>query len=153
MELPILRRPGGAAEEIQAEPVVGDGTSAPRSNILVVDDEASIVDVLYQAEKLDGHRVDTAGNGKVALRKIRDGSYDVIISDLKMPGMSGEDLYDNVREIHPDLARRMIFSTGDVASQETQEFLRRCGNRYLQKPFDLVAIRSLITTVLSNRPN
>jgi signal transduction histidine kinase/ActR/RegA family two-component response regulator len=156
VELPVLAPPQGYAGEAPpaVEPAPEEARRAPRrSNILVIDDETSIVDVLHQALQLDGHRVDTAGNGKSALRKIRSETYDVIISDLKMPGMSGHELYESVRQMSPDLARRIIFSTGDVASHETREFLERCGNLYLQKPFDLHAIRSVVAQMLSNLPN
>src|SRR5262249_18371712 len=90
-----------------------------RRNILVVDDELAIIDILYQVLRMDGHRVDTALNGTVALRKIEKERYDIIISDLKMPGMGGRELYQRVREKDLDLSRRIIFSTGDVVSTET----------------------------------
>jgi len=107
------------------EEVSADG---PRKNILVVDDELAIIDILYQVLRLDGHRVDTALNGTVALRKIEKEAYDLIISDLKMPGMSGQELYEKVREMNRDLSRRIIFSTGDVVSSDTREFLEKSGN-------------------------
>lgn len=67
-----------------------------------------------------------------------------IISDLRMPGMGGEALYESVLAISPALARRIIFSTGDVASEGTREFLQRTGNPYLQKPFELSAMRRIV---------
>ena len=85
--------------------------------------------------------MDTASNGKVALHKLKAQQYDVIISDLRMPGMGGEDLYESVRAISPELARRIIFSTGDVANEGTRAFLERTGNPYLQKRFELAAMR------------
>jgi len=161
VELPILAdaESAEAVAESRPEAVVAPAAAAPapavtgRRNILVIDDEESIVDVLHQALQTDGHRVDTAGNGNVGLRKIRQGSYDVIISDLKMPGMSGMDLYDSVHRFAPEMARRIIFSTGDVASHDTRAFLERSGNRYLQKPFDLETIRHVIADVLAERVN
>ena len=83
-------------------------------------------------------------NGNVALRKLETEHYDVIISDLKMPGMGGEELYESVRRISPDMARRIIFSTGDVASDEARSFLERTGNPYLQKPFELATMRKVV---------
>jgi two-component system NtrC family sensor kinase len=114
----------------------------------VVDDELAIIDILYQVLKADGHRVDTALNGTVALRKIQKESYDLIISDLKMPGMSGQELFQRVRDMNHDLSRRIIFSTGDVVSGETHDFLEKSGNSYLQKPFELEAIRKAVHSVL-----
>jgi signal transduction histidine kinase len=159
VELPIFAATAEAVAESEPEPAVAPAAAPPpavtpgRRNILVIDDEESIVDVLHQALQTDGHRVDTAGNGNVGLRKIRQGHYDVIISDLKMPGMSGMDLYDSVHRFAPEMARRIIFSTGDVASHDTRAFLERSGNRYLQKPFDLETIRHVIADVLAERIN
>jgi len=156
--------PGGGAIFQVSLPVIGPDSTEPslcipsgldgepagrgRRNILVVDDELAIIDILYQVLRLDGHRVDTALNGTVALRKIEKEQYDVIISDLRMPGMGGRELYEKVREMNLDLSRRMIFSTGDVVNVETREFLEKSGNSYLQKPFDMDAIRRLVRSVL-----
>ena len=114
----------------------------------MVDDELAIIDILYQVLKMDGHRVDTALNGAIALRKIQKESYDLIISDLKMPGMSGQELYQKVRELNSDLSKRIIFSTGDVVSTDTRSFLEQSGNSYLQKPFEIDTIRKIVQSVL-----
>jgi len=149
VELPIsgLDTTGVGASTLEPRPVE---TGGPARYVLVVDDELSIIDILYQVLRMDGHRVDTALNGAVALRKIEKESYDVIISDLKMPGMDGKELYQKVREINLDLARRIIFSTGDVVSAETREFLEKSGNSYLQKPFEIDAIRRIVQSVQVN---
>lgn len=132
-----------AALPVEQQPESAQAQKGP-ANILVIDDEASIVDILHETLRQDGHRVDTACNGDVALRKLKAQQYDVIISDLRMPGMGGEALYESVLAISPALARRIIFSTGDVASEGTREFLQRTGNPYLQKPFDLSAMRRVV---------
>ncbi|HMC83185.1 MAG TPA: ATP-binding protein [Candidatus Polarisedimenticolia bacterium] len=124
----------------------GDRASA---RILVVDDEASIVDILYDVLRLDGHRIETALNGRLALKKLQQEHFDVVISDLKMPGMSGQELYESMKRMKSDLLGRIIFTTGDVASQETEGFLRRSGNPYLQKPFDLNEVRRLVHEILA----
>ncbi|MEE9126441.1 MAG: ATP-binding protein [Planctomycetota bacterium] len=146
VELPILQpcEETAEAERPGEKEPEAPSVDAKVSNILVIDDEASIVDILHETLRQDGHRVDTASNGKVALRKLKAQQYDVIISDLRMPGMGGEDLYESVRAISPELARRIIFSTGDVASEGTRAFLERTGNPYLQKPFELAAMRRLV---------
>ena len=149
VELPIMQPDGSEIAANQPEP----DTSRPpigSRNILVVDDELAIIDILFQVLKADGHRVDTALNGAVALRKIQREQYDLIITDLKMPGMSGQDLYKRVREIDGDLSRRIIFSTGDVVSTDTHDFLTDSGNSYLQKPFELDAIRRIVRLALEN---
>ncbi len=148
VELPIVEP---EQTEEPAEPraqAASEAETARAGNILVVDDELTILDILYQVLKSDGHRVDTALSGNIALRKLEKERYDVIISDLKMPGMSGQELYEVVRRGDEALARKMIFSTGDVVSQDTREFLRSCGNPYLQKPFEIDAIRRAVMATL-----
>ncbi len=149
VELPIMQPDGSEIAANQPEPDTPRPPTGSR-NILVVDDELAIIDILFQVLKADGHRVDTALNGAVALRKIQREQYDLIITDLKMPGMSGQDLYRRVREIDGDLSRRIIFSTGDVVSTDTHDFLTDSGNSYLQKPFELDAIRRIVRLALEN---
>ncbi len=151
VELPVIvpqeppaEEPPPARSAAQTDPA----HACPARNILVVDDELAIIDVLYQVLRMDGHRVDTALNGQVALRKIQKDRYDLIISDLKMPGMGGQELYQRVREMDLDLSRRIIFSTGDTVSTDTRDFLEKSGNSYLQKPFDMDTIRRVVRTVL-----
>jgi signal transduction histidine kinase/ActR/RegA family two-component response regulator len=148
VELPVVRSEAAGADESTeaAEPEVIDAT---RKNILVVDDETAIIEILYQLLKADGHRIDTAMNGSIAWRKIQNERYDLIISDLKMPGMSGQELYEKVRELDQSLSRRIIFATGDVLSSDTHSFLDDSGNFYLQKPFELEAVRKAVNEALA----
>jgi len=139
--------PQDLRQQIQ-DPEGGRGSA----RILVVDDEASIVDILYDVLRLDGHRIETALNGRLALKKLQQEHFDVVISDLKMPGMSGQELYESMKRMKSDLLRRIIFTTGDVANQETEGFLRRSGNPYLQKPFDLNEVRRLVQEILAGGP-
>jgi signal transduction histidine kinase/CheY-like chemotaxis protein len=147
VELPILEEAGERPHRLKpaaSASVTRNGGAA----ILVVDDEKTVAEVLTEALAMDGHRVDTATNGVAALERIAANGYDLIISDLKMPGMGGEEFYRQVRERDSGLAGRIIFSTGDVASLETQRFLDRTGNPYLQKPFEISVIRGLVLQVL-----
>ncbi len=122
---------------------------AAAGRILVVDDEPAISDILSQALATDGHVVETASNGGEALEKIERTSYDLVISDLKMPGMSGQELYERLRRLDPDLASRMVFSTGDTLSAMTREFLEAAGAPCIQKPFDLIELRRLVERLLA----
>ena len=148
VEIPIIASPA-APEERLAPPGPAKATADLRGcNVLVVDDELTIVDILYQVLKSDGFRVDTALSGTIALKKLEKERYDLIISDLKMPGMSGQELYDRVRCLDEALSRRIIFSTGDVVSSETRSFLERSGNMYLQKPFEIEAMRQAVVATI-----
>jgi signal transduction histidine kinase/CheY-like chemotaxis protein len=128
-----------------------ESTPARTARVLVVDDEASIVDILYDVLRLDGHEIETALNGRLALTKLESQSFDVVISDLKMPGMSGQELFRRLREMDSYLLGRVIFTTGDVASPETQSFLQESGSPYLQKPFDLNEVRRLVQEILESQ--
>ncbi|MDY6844434.1 MAG: response regulator [Thermodesulfobacteriota bacterium] len=114
-------------------------------SVLVVDDVLSIVELLKDILLIDGHEVDTAMSGKEALQKILVNmeKYDVIITDIKMPDMGGEELYKRVLSMNTSLAKKIVFTTGDVFSYKTQCFLEKTENKYLMKPFKIEEIRDL----------
>ena len=113
-------------------------------SVLVVDDELSILDLLYDALRSWGHRVDTAVNGEAGLRKALHGSYDLILCDYKMPGFMGSDLYRRLREADPGKVARIVFFTGDLLDPDTRSFFRREQVEYLEKPLDLMALREFM---------
>ncbi len=141
VELPIL----GGDEVMRPEPDAR--TPAPQArgrSILVVDDEASIQDILVEVLTGDGYQVDTAGSGTTALAKMEKRSYDLIISDLKMPGVSGAELYETMRATRPEQAERVLFTSGDTVSPVTNDFLRRHGHVALVKPFTFDDLRAAL---------
>src|SRR6266852_4621635 len=81
--------------------------------VLVVEDEVDTRELLAFTLGLDGHHVEAAENGREALELLAGRSYDVILSDLRMPGMSGEDLYRRIERGWPHLAPRFVFVTGE----------------------------------------
>jgi PAS domain S-box-containing protein len=104
--------------------------------ILLVDDEVDIVDLLTEFLQEKDYLVDIARDGNEAIEKVFRNSYDLIISDMKMPkGFTGSKLHGFIKRKNPDLAKRMIFMTGDIINKETQKFLQSAGNPYLEKPF------------------
>ena len=82
-----------------------------------------------------GYEIQTAGNGTDALRVLGDEDFDAVLSDIMMPELDGQELYHRIREIKPDLAKRMIFVTGDTLNSTTRDFLNATGNLFLSKPF------------------
>ncbi len=103
--------------------------------VLVVEDEPAVSAVLHRLLSKKGCEVEGAANGIEALERIKGRTYDVIISDIKMPGMSGIALWEQLRTERPDLAGKVIFVTGDTASADTSEFLKGAGQPVLPKPF------------------
>jgi signal transduction histidine kinase/CheY-like chemotaxis protein len=122
---------------------------APRT-ILVVDDEEVIVELLHEVLGAVGHRVETARSGKQALDMILANGFDAVISDLKMPELDGVGLYEQVCRSKPEMARRFVFSTGDMASETTRDFFRKSGCPYLMKPFDMDAVKSTLTRIFAS---
>ena len=96
----------------------------------------------------DGHLVDTAANGSFALAKLGESTYDVILSDLKMPGLDGPGLYRELVRTHPEYLRRLIFLTGDALNPPTREFLDQTGAPSLSKPFALDELLWAVRDVL-----
>ena len=140
---------GVARPEADLQEAAPGPAPAPRSRILVVEDEAPLAQLLAESLGADGHRVEVASNGVEALERIVLHRYDVIISDLKMPRLDGRQLFEEVTRLDPSLARRMIFSTGDVASRRTQDFFERTHAPLLVKPFDLREVHRTVAELLA----
>jgi CheY-like chemotaxis protein len=120
----------------------------PGASILIVDDEPEVALLLAEILEEDDHRVDTADNGAAALDKLRDGHYDLIISDLKMPQLDGPGLYREISRRHPEMIRRMVFVTGDTLGPDSADFLRKSAAPTFGKPFEPDDVRRVIDQVL-----
>jgi len=110
--------------------------------ILVADDEESMRWVLSKALRKKGFTVDLARDGEEAMRLIRSESYDLAILDIKMPGISGLDLLDKVREIKAELL--VVIMTAEAGMKNAVEAMKRGAYDYLTKPFDLDVVDAII---------
>jgi DNA-binding response OmpR family regulator len=117
--------------------------------ILVVEDEPTVNEVCRLVLTRDGFEVDTAVNGETARRMLRERDYDLILMDVKMPGMDGREFYQILKAQHPELAGRVIFATGDVIGGETREFLDQSGRPVLSKPFTPDELKAIVRAALS----
>jgi CheY-like chemotaxis protein len=120
--------------------------------ILIVDDEPDVAGTLADLLRLEGHQVETAPNGVIALEKLRERSYDLVMSDIRMPELDGPGLYRELERRDARLLQRLIFLTGDALSRETAEFLGKTGVTTLSKPFVLPEVRAMVQRMLRNRP-
>jgi len=137
IELPVWR---GTAEQEPGQvrrPEAAPVERAEGGHILVVDDEPMVVDLLVEVLEEAGYRVDTAGNGAEACRKIRARAFDLVISDVRMPHMDGMDLYRNILSVRPEMKDRVIFATGDLIEEHTVRFLAEVHARTVPKPLDI----------------
>jgi DNA-binding response OmpR family regulator len=104
---------------------------------LVVEDEVALGEAVADALTDAGFRVDRALDGGEALDRLRERHYDVIICDLKMPKVDGMAFFAEISERMPQVARRVVFVTGDVAGTAAEAFLEDSGCRWVPKPFRL----------------
>lgn len=138
VELPLAAGP--RRSDPQLIPV-----EAPHAlRVLVVDDEPHILHYLRATLESWGHQVVTAGDGASALATLRGREWDVIVTDLRMPKVSGRDFYQALTVERPELARRVVFSTGDTVRGDTLDFLERQGRPVLHKPFSLGDLRAAL---------
>jgi len=145
VDLPLLEDSGAQAGA--GKGTAPAGAPAGPMRLLVVDDESILVELLVEFLRSSGHTVDDARNGQKALELATANDYDAILTDLKMPGLDGQGLYERLCKIKPQMARRFIFSTGDLANPRTQTLFQTAGCPYLSKPFKLEAVLSLLEQV------
>lgn len=132
-----VTRPGPSLRPRKAPPV----TSAA---VLVVDDEPAVGNVLRRL--LRDHRVTVVTKAKHALELLNSGTqFDVILSDLMMPDMSGMELYDELAHRFPRLAERVVFVSGGAFTPLADAFLGRVSNELLDKPFDAHRVREVVS--------
>ncbi|MCG3150046.1 MAG: Sensor histidine kinase RcsC [Verrucomicrobiae bacterium] len=150
IELPLIART--IEEQLAENPVVPAAPVADPAagsyRLLIVDDEPGIVEVLHAIFTGCGYMVDTANNGNEALEKIADHHYNLIISDLCMPGVDGEELYRKVKALDSELAAHIIFVTGDTVSNKSRSFLEWTGNRWFSKPFNIRELEEVVANFL-----
>jgi len=121
--------------------------SAPR--VLVVDDERSMRELLGIVLKREGYEVVLAENGGAALEALRRQSVDLVISDIKMPDMSGVDVLRAAKQADPDLPVVMI--TAFASTETAVEAMRLGACDYLSKPFDVDELRLKVREKLEGR--
>ena len=136
-----IELPGTAGRpEAQPAPLRAVG----RLRVLVVDDEPHILHYMHATLSSWGHEVAVSVDGGEALDLLQREEFDVIISDLRMPRMSGQEFYEALARERPRAAHRMIFSTGDTVRGDALAFLEGLGRPYLRKPFSLAELRAVL---------
>lgn len=124
------------------------GKPLQQKRILIVDDEPAICEVCRRVLEKEGFEVEVAANGLVARRMLTEKQYDIFLIDFKTPAMSGKELYQWLKEHHPDTANSVIFMTGDVVGDDTQTFLEQTGRPFLPKPFTPDELKVIISEVI-----
>jgi PAS domain S-box-containing protein len=145
IELPASPQRSPMTEPRQASSSV---SRERRARVLVVDDEADVSETLGELLEREGFEVTTASDGAAALTKIDTTEFDMIVSDLRMPGMSGPEMFTRLSETRPHLLSRLGFVTGDTLGSDMADFLRTSERPILEKPFTRAGIHYLIAALV-----
>jgi two-component system NtrC family sensor kinase len=147
IELPVVAAPAGEARP--AAPA--HRALPPGCRVLVVDDEPDVAGVLVDLLRAQHEHVDAVADGRAALEKIGEAAYDLILCDVRMPGLDGPELYRALRLLHPELLSRFVFLTGDTLNPESREFVQETGAPCISKPFDFDEVFRVIGRALQPR--
>jgi len=109
--------------------------STDTKRILVVDDEEMILDLLEETFRKRGYGVETAVNGREALKNIKEEKYDLLVTDLRLPDISGMEILSRVKGKHPELGIIMITAYGSI--KNAVKAMKKGAFDYITKPFDL----------------
>ena len=126
----------------------GDDVTATKSRVLVVDDEHHILDLVDEVLTDSDYRVECVGSGEEAMDRLRVQDFDLLISDLRMPGIGGRELVEWVQR--NDKSAKVLLLTGDVASGEMRDFIASSGARCLSKPFRIGELIEAVEQVFSS---
>ncbi len=119
-----------------------------RKRILVVDDEKAVAELIRRVLQSHNYIVDTTLDGEAAIGLIEANCYDLVVADLKMPGVGGMELFQHFNRIDPEIARRIVFLSGDVINPHTLTFLRDTQSLYLTKPCTIEELLGFVKAAL-----
>jgi DNA-binding response OmpR family regulator len=116
--------------------------------VLVVDDDRQLASALQWILADENFLVDVAFDGEEAMMKVKAHEYDVVICDLKMPKLRGDEFYLKAKGLRPSLADRFIFITGFAADPSIALFFNKHEVKYLVKPFSISVLIDCVKQLL-----
>jgi len=147
VELPIVvATPSAPPSAAPSAPAPAD-----RLRILVVDDESSVRMALERYFTGRGHHAEMTASGREALTRLQETTFDAVIVDLRMPDLSGEDLYAALRAQDAIHAARVIFTTGQLIDEKVRAFLAATARPLVPKPFEFSTLDHILASVLQGR--
>jgi len=149
IELPLIY---AYPSEIKSTTPLTETRHSQKKNgkILVVDDEACVRVLLEKVLTQMGYSVETIGDPGMVRDKLDSGViYDAILLDIRMPGMSGTELYFRILEKAPALKNKIIIVTGDVMGLDVKAFLDQNNLPFLSKPFDITLLKKQISDIVN----
>jgi len=139
IELPLALNPNNTPDIKDTRPLPTPAIRRARrlGRVLVVDDEIAIVDAISEFLELQNVTADKANDGYYALDLLAKHRYDAVISDIRMPGLDGPQLYEKASAMEPAYRSRFLFMSGDLVRDSTQSFVSSLSCACLAKPFSL----------------
>ena len=147
VELPMR----ALASDSAALPDQSDQERQPAARILVVDDEEPVSSLLSRLLHDLGHTPVVVNSGAEALSLLEHETFDLVLTDVKMPGMTGFELHQMIERRDAALATRVVFVTGDTLSAATQARIAQSGNPFIAKPFKIEQLEALVRLLLARR--
>jgi signal transduction histidine kinase/CheY-like chemotaxis protein len=147
VELPIVSTPIERAAEALPK-VEGKAGSNPSGRILVVEDEATVAQLIVDVLQEEGHEAEAAFDSRDGLTRIARKHYDLVICDLRMPRLDGHAFYDALMRTGSPIRDRIVFITGDTLAPRSLEFLESHRLPYLAKPFLVEELKLAVNRVL-----
>ncbi len=133
-----------SAAMVACEPTKG-------ARVLVVEDEPTVARLIADVLEDEGMRVDVLLDGREALERAAREAYDLVICDMKMPGLDGQRFYRALERNGNSLRERFLFVTGDVMAAQTRGFLERTGLPHVAKPFRVEELTEKVRAVLQTQ--
>lgn len=165
--LPAERRRPAAAENsprvlqtVSSGPAENPGLLVPVARhadrkgvrILVVEDEPTVARLIADVLEDEGFHVDVLLDGREALSRAARQPYELVICDMKMPGLDGQHFYNTLLRTENPLRHKFLFVTGDVIAPQTHEYLERNRVPHLAKPFRVEELTEKVALVLNSQP-
>ncbi len=169
-----LPRSDGAVEDASSDVATATAAPAPAAEsghevaaaapnpdgghrILIVDDEAALRRLIGRALRRRGWQIVEAENGAVATSRIAEAeasgeAFDVVLTDLKMPGMNGMEMVRWIASHHPAYVERLVLCTGDNVAEEVHRFIEEVKRPVLDKPFELPALFAVLDAIVAAGP-
>ncbi len=125
--------------------------SGKGSRVLVVEDEPTVARLIADVLEDEGFHVDVLLDGREALNRAGRETYDLVICDMKMPGLDGQHFYNSLVRAGNPLRERFLFVTGDIIGAQTREFLERNQLPHVAKPFRVEELTAKVYRVLESK--
>jgi two-component system NtrC family sensor kinase len=151
VELPLLHTLTAQPSDDASQDGANVVPEVVQARMLVVDDEEPVSSLLARLLRELGHQPVVVSSGAEALGRLNNEEFDLVLTDVKMPGMTGFELHQEIAKRDRDLASRVVFITGDTLSAATQARIAQIGNPFIAKPFKIEQLETLVRTLLVRR--